>query len=108
MVVSSESVLGEEGECSPDELGASSVVKPGVHDSIGTVIDAAGVSAREELSVSLGGMPGVSGPGPVEMRGPGKLPTSDIPCSLSANGSKVNSHVARLAPTDSKSLMSLS
>lgn len=84
-MVSSEGVLGEEDECSPDELGASSVVKPGLHDSIGTVIDAAGVSAREELSTSLGGMPGVSSPSPVEMRGPGKLPISDIPCSLSAN-----------------------
>ena len=107
-MVSSERVLGEEGECSPDELGASSGVKPGVHDSIGTVIDAAGVSVREELSTSLGGMPGVSGPSPVEMRGPGKLPISDIPCSLGASGSWVNSRVARLAPTDSKNLMSLS
>jgi len=85
VAVFSSRVLGEEGECPLDEVGTSFIVKPGVYGSIGTVIDAAGASASEELSVSLGEMLGVSGPSPVGIKVPGNPPSSDISWSLSAN-----------------------
>ena len=85
MAVCSLRVLGGGDECPLDEVGASLIVEPGVYGSIGTVIDAAGVLASEELLVSLGEMLGVSGPSPVGIEVPGKPPSSDISWSLSAN-----------------------
>jgi len=87
VAVCSSLALGEEGECPLAGVRASFIVKPGVYDSIGTVIDAARVSANEELSISLGEMLGVPESSPVKVKMPGKPPSFDISCSLSANNS---------------------